>query len=78
MAKLLGGHCRLVRVELIQLWWYGGSRGQEGLGTRLRQWRLSERSQGLLWAIEVRGGVLVEGALDRAWKDPLDTGEGRR
>lgn len=39
---------------------------------------VTERGQGLLWAIEVRGGVLVEAALDRAWKDPLDTGEGRR
>lgn len=67
MAELLGGHC-----SLVWGWWHSDSRGTRrapGLGPQLCRGDCVWRSQRLLWAAEVRGGVLLEGALGRGWKD---------
>lgn len=64
VAELLGGHYSLARG-----WWYSDSRGTRraaGLGPQLCRGDCVQWSQRLLWAVEVRGGVFVEGALGRA------------
>lgn len=62
-------------------WWYsdsGGTRRPPGLGPQPRRGDCVQRSQRLLWTVAIRGGVLVEGALGRAWKDQQDRGRGKR